>query len=98
MKQAIVEVFARGGNVSQAHKYLIDIAPVIYKDLSPNTLATWYKRACENPEFKCDPEEYTCRALKRGGRVRVLSQSQGISVCDVARLCFACVRSLRFAR
>ena len=41
MKQAIVEVFARGGNVPQAHKYLVDIAPVIYKDLSPNTLASW---------------------------------------------------------
>ena len=85
MKQAIVEVFARGGNVSQAHKYLIDIAPVIYKDLSPNTLATWYKRACENPEFKRDPEEYTCRALKRGGRVRVLLQSQGISLMKALR-------------
>ena len=35
MKQAIVEVFARGGNVSQAHKYLIDIAPDIYQRKAP---------------------------------------------------------------
>ena len=85
MKQAIEEVFARHGNVGQALKHLQDIGPVLYKDLTPTTLASWYQRAREKPEFKRDPEQYTNNALRRGGMKSVLSKPQGASLMAALR-------------